>query len=124
MATAVLADEFELAWPIPTPAPLAAVAAPVDMLLNDPALLNPPLPLAATAVPPLPPMAKSAKEELGVSALGVAVGILIGVVVLPGQVDREVVAAVRPCLLEDPDMGVGVLIDVGIGVSIGIDVNG
>ena len=64
------------------------------------------------------------QEELGIAAIGVAVGILIGVVALPGQVDREVVAGVRPCLLEDPDVCVGVLLDVGIGVSIGIDVNG
>ena len=58
------------------------------------------------------------QEELGVTTIGVAVGILIGVVALPGQVDREVVAGVRPCLLEDTDVGVGVLVDFLIDVCV------
>ena len=109
---------FELAWPIPTPALLAAVAAPVDDAVGRRGTVGPAVAVGGAGGSAVATDGEERQEQLGVAAIGVAVGVLIGVVVLPGVVDREVVAGVRPCLLEDPDVGVGILVDVIIDVCV------
>ena len=103
---------------MPTPAPLpAASSTGRDAVAANVAPLGPAVGIGGGGGPAVASDGEERQEELGVTTIGVAVGILIGVVALPGQVDGEVAAGVRPCLLEDPDVGVGVLVDVGVGVS-------